>query len=129
MPATAPTASALTWLFTSTTAITTASGATPPVELLWVTQAVTLAVGLSSGWFALRSKRGETADSRQARFDARVDKDLDDALTAVDALRRELADALRRTARYEAHLIRHGINPDTGEQTGNRPLDPGPPPG
>ncbi|MEU7905326.1 hypothetical protein [Actinoplanes sp. NPDC049118] len=122
MPATAPTVCTLTWLF----ATTTASGA-PPVELLWVTQAVTLAVGLASGWFALRSKRGEVADTRQARFDARVDKDLDDALTALDATRHELQDALRRAARYEAHLIRHGINPDTGERIAHQHGDPGPP--
>lgn len=123
MPATAPTASAMAWLW----ATTTASGETLPAELLWVTQAVTLAIGLASGWFALRSKRGEVVDNRQARFDARVDKDLDDALTAVDALRRELEETLRRIARYEAYLIRHGINPDTGRNdTGHSHSDPPP---
>ncbi|HEX8628759.1 MAG TPA: hypothetical protein VF755_11370 [Catenuloplanes sp.] len=96
---------------------TLAAGDTqPPVELLWTTQAVTLVIGLASGWFALRSKRGETADTRQARFDARIDKELDDALQTADALRHELDDSLRRVARYEAYLIRHGINPDTGRK-------------
>jgi hypothetical protein len=118
VPSTAPTTAALTWLW----ATTTASGQSPPVELLWVAQAVTLAVGMASGWFALRGKRGELTDTRQARFDARVDRDLDDALAAVDALRRDLDEARRRTARYEAYLILHGINPDTGRKdTDNGP--------
>ena len=109
MLTTTPPSSVMAWI-----AATATSGSAPPVELLWVTQAVTLLVGLASGWFALRSKRGETADNRQARFDARVDKDLDEALAAVDALRRELEETLRRIARYEAYLIRHGIDPATG---------------
>lgn len=121
MLTTTPPSSVMAWI-----AATATSGSTPPVELLWATQAVTLLVGLASGWFALRSKRGETADNRQARFDARVDKDLDEALAAVDALRRELEETLRRIARYEAYLIRHGIDPTTGWKEAHHGDDPRP---
>lgn len=121
MLTTTPPSSVMAWITATAT-----SGSTPPVELLWATQAVTLLVGLASGWFALRSKRGETADNRQARFDARVDKDLDEALAAVDALRRELEETLRRIARYEAYLIRHGIDPTTGWKEAHHGDDPRP---
>lgn len=114
-----PPSTVLTWL-----AATTAADNTPPVELLWATQAVTLLVGLASGWFALRSKRGEVSDTRQARFDARVDKDLDEALAALVVLRHDLDEALRRIVRYEAYLIRAGIDPTTGHQEGDHGDNP-----
>jgi hypothetical protein len=114
MLTTTPPSSVLAWLVA-----TTAAGGAPPVELLWVTQAVTLLVGLASGWFALRSKRGEVVDTRQARFDARVDRDLDEALAATVVLRRELDEALLRIARYEAYMIRAGIDPTTGRKDGD----------
>lgn len=119
MLTTTPPSSVMAWITATAT-----SGSTPPVELLWATQAVTLLVGLASGWFALRSKRGETADNRQARFDARVDKDLDEALAAIVVLRRELDDALLRIARYEAYLIRAGIDPTTGRKDGDHGANP-----
>jgi len=98
----------LPWLITAN------GGTGTPVALLWATQSVSLLIGLASGWFALRTKRTETTDSRQARFDARVDRELDEALAANAALRRDLEDTQRRAARYEAYLHRHGIDPGTG---------------
>ena len=96
-------------------------GSGTPVALLWAAQAVSLLVGLASGWFALRTKRTEATDSRQARFDARVDRELDEALEANAALRRDLKDAQRQAARYEAYLHWHGIDPATGRTTSPEP--------
>jgi len=101
------------------------NGTGTPAALLWAAQAVSLLVGLASGWFALRTKRTEATDSRQARFDARVDRELDEALAANAALRRDLEDAQRRAARYEAYLHWHGIDPATGHTVADQ-ADPPP---
>lgn len=102
------------------------NGTGTPVELLWAAQAVSLLVGLASGWFALRTKRTETTDSRQARFDARVDRELDEALAANAALHRDLEETQRRAARYEAYLHWHGIDPATGRIPFPEQADPPP---
>lgn len=92
------------------------TGSQPPVELLWVGQAVTLLVALATGWFALRSKKTEIGDSRQARFEQRLDEELDDQRT----LTRQWQDAWtvehQKSLRYESYLIRHGIDLDTGRR-------------
>ncbi|MEU0078580.1 hypothetical protein ABZY58_11840 [Micromonospora tulbaghiae] len=93
-----------------------AAGGGPPVELLWAGQVVTLAVALVTGWFALRTKRVDADETRRARFDARVDKELDDALTAIEVLRDKLDKEHTRALRYEGWLIRAGIDPDTGRR-------------
>lgn len=80
--------------------------------LLWIGQGVTLAVAVVTGWFALRTKRTDVDEARRARFDARVDKDLEDALAANMILRHEVAKEVRVRLRYEAALIRAGIDPD-----------------
>ncbi|MGC4886715.1 hypothetical protein [Micromonospora sp. DT227] len=99
-----------------------AAGSQPPVELLWVGQAVTLLVALATGWFALRSKKTEVTDGRQARFEQRIDDELDDQR----ALTRQWQDAWdvehRKVLRYESYLLRHGIDLDTGQRgTSNAP--------
>lgn len=92
------------------------SSSQPPIELLWVGQAVTLLVALATGWFALRSKKSEIGDSRQARFEKRQDEELDDQRV----LTRQWQDAWTaehaKTLRYESHLIRHGIDLETGRR-------------
>ncbi|MER7331651.1 MULTISPECIES: hypothetical protein [unclassified Micromonospora] len=95
-----------------------AAGGGPPVELLWVGQAVTLVGMLATGWAALKTKRVDADESRRARFDARVDKELDDALAAVEVLRDKLDKEHALRLRYQGWLIRAGIDPDTG-----RPFD------
>ncbi|MBQ1047841.1 hypothetical protein KBX50_05130 [Micromonospora sp. C51] len=88
----------------------------PPVELLWFGQGVTLLVALATGWFALRSKKTEVTDGRQARFEQRLDEELDDQ-RALTRQWQEAWDAEhRKVLRYEAYLIRHGIDPDTGRR-------------
>lgn len=93
-----------------------AAGSPPPVELLWVGQAVTLLVAVTTGWFALRSKKTEVTDGRQARFEQRLDEELDDQR----ALTRQWQDAWdvehRKVLRYESFLLRHGIDLDTGQR-------------
>lgn len=86
----------------------------PPVELLYMGQAVTLFVTLVTGWFALRTKRVDADETRRARFDARVDKELDEALAANAALRLELDREHLLRLRYEGWLIRHSIDTETG---------------
>lgn len=86
----------------------------PPVELLYVGQAATLLVALVTGWFALRTKRVDTDETRRARFDARVDKELDDALSSNAILRDALDKEHLLRLRYEGWLIRAGIDPETG---------------
>jgi hypothetical protein len=88
----------------------------PPVQLLYITQAVTLGVALVTGWFALRTKRVDVDEGRRARFDARVDKELDDALTANLVLRDHLDKEHLIRLRYEGWLIRAGIDPETGRR-------------
>lgn len=100
-----------------------AASAGPPVELLWVGQAVTLVGMLVTGWFALRTKRVDADESRRARFDARVDKELDDALAAVEVYRDKLDKEHHLRLRYEGYLIRNGIDPETGRRF---PDDPSP---
>lgn len=90
-----------------------------PVMLLYVGQAITLLVAAVTGWFALRTRRVDVDDARRARFDARVDKELDDALTET-ARQRALYEAEHSTRlRYERYLIRAGIDPDTGLREGD----------
>lgn len=93
-----------------------AGGSNPPVELLWVGQAVTLLVAVATGWFALRSKKTEVTDGRQARFEQRLDDELDDQRTLTrqwqDAWNAEHAKVLR----YESYLLRHGIDLETGRR-------------
>lgn len=93
-----------------------AAGSQPPVELLWVGQAVTLLVAVATGWFALRSKKTEVTDGRQARFEKRLDDELDDQRT----LTRQWQDAWNaehtKVLRYESYLLRHGIDLDTGRR-------------
>lgn len=93
-----------------------ASAGGPPVELLWVGQAVTLVGMLVTGWFALRTKRVDVDESRRARFDARVDKELDDALAESERLRGMHGKEYVLRLRYERLLIRAGIDPETGRR-------------
>lgn len=98
-----------------------AAAAGPPVELLWVGQAVTLGVALVTGWFALRGKRTEVGDSRQARFDARVDAELDDQRALTRQWTELWAEEHRKVLRYESYLLRHGVDPDTGRRVEDAP--------
>lgn len=98
-----------------------ASTGGPPVQLLYITQAVTLGVALVTGWFALRTKRVDVDESRRARFDARVDKELDDALAAVEVYRDKWEKEHHVRLRYEGWLIRAGIDPDTGRRFDEAP--------
>lgn len=95
---------------------TDASAGGGQVQLLYITQAVTLGVALVTGWFALRSKRVDVDESRRARFDARVDKELDDALAANAILRDNLDKEHLLRLRYEGWLIRAGVDPETGRR-------------
>ncbi|GAA3750710.1 hypothetical protein GCM10022379_19080 [Micromonospora maritima] len=98
--------------------IAAAGGASspPPVELLWVGQGVTLAVALATGWFALRSKRTEVGDNRQARFEKRIDEELDDQRALTRQWQEAWTTEHQQRLRYEGYLIRHGINPETGRR-------------
>jgi len=48
-------------------------------NVLYIAQGVTLLVALVSGWFALRGQKTKVVDDRQARFEARLDRALDEA--------------------------------------------------
>lgn len=105
----------LTWAGVLLSAVDASAGG-GQVQLLYITQAVTLGVAGVTGWFALRSKRVDADETRRARFDARVDKELDDALAANAILRDKLDKEHTRALRYEGWLIRAGIDPATGRR-------------
>lgn len=88
----------------------------PPVELLWVGQAVTLLVTLATGWFALRSKSTEVGDSRQARFEKRLDEELDDQRALTRQWQDSWTTEHQKALRYESYLVRHAIDPETGRR-------------
>lgn len=93
-----------------------AAGGQPPVELLWVGQGVTLLVALATGWFALRSKNTEVGDSRQARFEKRLDEELDDQRLLTKQWHEAWAAEHAKALRYEQYLLRHGIDLETGRR-------------
>jgi hypothetical protein len=103
------------------TAAVDAAAAGPPVGLLYAGQAVTLLVAVVAGWFSLRTKRVDADETRRARFDARVDKELDDALASNAVLRDALDKEHLLRLRYEGWLIRHGVNPETGRRVADEP--------
>ncbi|MFG3710871.1 hypothetical protein [Micromonospora sp. NPDC047730] len=87
-----------------------------PVELLWVGQAVTLLVALGTGWFALRSKKTEVGDSRQARFEKRLDEELDDQRALTRQWQESWTAEHQKALRYESYLLRHGIDLESGKR-------------
>ncbi|MFG1872166.1 hypothetical protein [Micromonospora arborensis] len=93
-----------------------AGGSQPPVELLWVGQAVTLLVAVATGWFALRSKKTEVTDGRQARFEQRLDDELDDQRALTRQWQGAWDAEHAKVLRYESYLLRHGIDLDTGRR-------------
>ncbi|MFI7608771.1 hypothetical protein ACIBTV_27175 [Micromonospora sp. NPDC049366] len=93
-----------------------AGGSQPPVELLWVGQAVTLLVALVTAWGALRSKKTEVGDSRQARFEQRLDEELDDQRNLTRQWQEAWTAEHEKTLRYERYLLRHGIDLETGRR-------------
>lgn len=102
--------------WTASVPVAADAGGGPPVELLWAGQAVTLAIAVVTGWFALRTKHVDADENRRARFDARVDKELDDALAACEVLRDKLDKEHTLRLRYEGFLIRAGLDPETGRR-------------
>lgn len=87
-----------------------------PALWVWITQAATVVISLASGWFALKSKRVDADEVRRARFDARVDKELDDAVAENQRLRADYNREYLLRLRYEGWLIRHGIDLETGRR-------------
>lgn len=88
----------------------------PPVELLWVGQGVTVLVALAAGWFALRNKKTEVGDSRQARFEKRLDEELDDQRSLTKQWQDAWTEEHRKVLRYESYLVRHGVDLETGRR-------------
>lgn len=99
-----------------------AASGQPPVELLYIGQAVTLLVALSSGWFALRGKKTEVVDTRQARFEQRQDEELDDQRTLTRQWQESWSAEHAKVLRYESYLVRHGLDPETGRRGGGDAL-------
>lgn len=97
-----------------------AAGGQPPVELLWMGQGVTVLVALATGWFALRNKKTEVGDSRQARFEKRLDEELDDQRALTRQWQESWSVEHQKVLRYEAFLIRHGIDLETGRREAYR---------